>query len=168
MIFVTVGTQKFQFDRLLKWIDELINADIIKENVVAQIGYSSYSPKNLTTFKMNSPEKMMRYIQESSLVITHGGTSSIIQSINLRKKVIVVPRLKRYKEHIDNHQIEVANLFYHQNLVELANSYDELRDKIELVPHQEYKHYKFDNSQLLNSIKDFLNHLRNEKVNGYH
>ena len=46
MIFITVGSQKFQFNRLLEQIDLLIENKIIKEEVFAQIGSSDYIPKN--------------------------------------------------------------------------------------------------------------------------
>ena len=44
MIFVTLGSQKFQFNRLLRKIDELIESGIIDEKVFAQTGYSDYKP----------------------------------------------------------------------------------------------------------------------------
>ena len=42
MIFVTLGSQKFQFNRLLKAVDELDTDD----EIFAQIGYSNYKPQN--------------------------------------------------------------------------------------------------------------------------
>ena len=46
-IFITLGSQIFQFNRLLKAVDELCEKKIIKsQNVFAQIGYSDYIPKN--------------------------------------------------------------------------------------------------------------------------
>lgn len=46
MIFVTLGSQKFQFNRLLQKIDELVKEEAIKEEIFAQIGYSDYKPEN--------------------------------------------------------------------------------------------------------------------------
>ena len=40
MIFVTLGSQKFQFNRILIEIDKLIEDKYITENVFAQTGYS--------------------------------------------------------------------------------------------------------------------------------
>ena len=40
-IFITLGSQKFQFNRLLKAVDELCENQIVDaEDVFAQIGYS--------------------------------------------------------------------------------------------------------------------------------
>ena len=46
MILITVGSQKFQFNRLLSKIDELIEKKVITDKVFAQIGVSDYKPKN--------------------------------------------------------------------------------------------------------------------------
>ena len=42
MIFITLGSQKFQFNRLLRAVDELIEKGVIDDTVFAQIGYSDY------------------------------------------------------------------------------------------------------------------------------
>ena len=48
-IFITLGSQKFQFNRLLKAVDELCEKGTIDaEDVFAQIGYSDYLPKNFS------------------------------------------------------------------------------------------------------------------------
>ena len=46
MVFITLGSQKFQFNRLLRAVDELIEKKVIQEDVFAQTGYSDYEPKN--------------------------------------------------------------------------------------------------------------------------
>ena len=51
MIFVTVGTQKFQFNRLLKIIDGLVEQNIINDKIVCQSRYSTYIPRNYRTIK---------------------------------------------------------------------------------------------------------------------
>lgn len=43
MIFITLGSQKFQFNRLLKALDDLVEEGAIQEEVFAQIGYSDYN-----------------------------------------------------------------------------------------------------------------------------
>ena len=45
MIFVTLGTQKFQFNRLLRMMDDLIENKKIHERAFAQIGNSDYLPQ---------------------------------------------------------------------------------------------------------------------------
>ena len=57
MIFVTVGSQKFQFDRLIKKIDELVGSKIISDQVIAQIGSSTYKPKNIEYYVVIKNDK---------------------------------------------------------------------------------------------------------------
>ena len=109
MILVTLGTQKFQFDRLLQAIDRLIIDGTIKEEVIVQAGSSTYTSKNFKSFRSFSPEEMKKRQEAASLIITHGGTGSIIEPLKMKKKVIAVPRLAKYGEHVDDHQIEIVD-----------------------------------------------------------
>lgn len=64
MILVIVGSQKFQFNRLLKKIDELIDKGVIKEKVFAQVGYSDYIPRNFEYKKFLDREEMANIIDK--------------------------------------------------------------------------------------------------------
>ena len=108
MIFITVGSQKFQFNRILKAIDQLIYEKKIKDNVFAQIGYSDYIPQNFEYENFLKREEFLEKINEADIIITHGGTGSIINSMNLGKLVIAIPRLAKYKEHVDDHRIRIV------------------------------------------------------------
>jgi UDP-N-acetylglucosamine transferase subunit ALG13 len=159
LIFVTVGTQKFQFDRLFREIDLLIEQGFIQEEVFAQIGYTDYKPKHFKHSKLVEEEEMNHAIEKSSLVITHSGTSSIIKCLKMGKKVIVVPRLAKFHEHVDDHQLEIAEVFDKKNAVEVVYDIKKLKDQMTLCRNKEYSQISFDNTQLLQSIKDFVNQL---------
>ena len=88
MIFVTLGSQKFQFDRLLRKIDELIDQGIITEEVFAQIGSSGYIPQNFKYTRFMDREEFAEFIQNASLVITHGGTGVIIGAVKKGKRLL--------------------------------------------------------------------------------
>lgn len=111
MIFIILGTQKFQFDRLLKKIDYLKQQNIISEEVIVQSGYSLFKCQHVTCMPFLSHEEFNKYIEKSNYIICHGGTGAIISSIKYNKKVISFPRLKEYDEHVDNHQLEIINQF---------------------------------------------------------
>ena len=111
MIFVTVGSQKFQFDRLIKKIDELVGSKIISDQVIAQIGSSTYKPKNIEYYDFIDGMKFKNLMKEAEIVITHGGTGVIVNASKLGKKIIAIPRLKKYGEHVNNHQTEIVEKF---------------------------------------------------------
>ena len=89
MIFITLGSQKFQFNRLLKKIDELIEAKIITEDVFAQIGYSDYTPHNYAYKKFLDREEFSDIQAKSDIIITHAGTGAIMGALKKGKKVII-------------------------------------------------------------------------------
>ena len=90
MIFVTLGSQKFQFNRLLKKMDSLIEQGIITEEVFAQKGKSDYTPRHFDSIDFLDREKFVEKMQKSNLVITHGGTGAIIGAV--KKGTFLVPR----------------------------------------------------------------------------
>lgn len=96
MIFVTLGSQKFQFNRLLKEIDILVKEKIIKDDVFAQIGYSDYLPQNYQYKKFLNRDEFAEMEGKADVVITHGGTGAIIGAVKKGKKVIAFPRLAMY------------------------------------------------------------------------
>lgn len=108
MIFVTVGTHEQQFNRLIEKIDQLCENKIVEE-VVMQIGYSTYIPKNCKWSKFLSYDEMNEYVKSARIVITHGGPASFIAPIQIGKVPIIVPRQKKYDEHINDHQFEFVN-----------------------------------------------------------
>lgn len=105
MIFVTVGTHEQGLERLLIELDNLIENGSINEEVVAQIGYSSYEPRNYQYKKMIGYDEMDSYVQKARIIITHGGPGSIFHPLQYGKIPIVVPRNPKFNEHVDNHQI---------------------------------------------------------------
>lgn len=93
-IFITLGSQKFQFNRLLIAVDKLCEKKIIcGEDVFAQIGYSDYVPQNYRYNNFLDREEFSMEMGKADIVITHGGTGAIIGAVKKEKKVIAVPRL---------------------------------------------------------------------------
>ena len=108
MIFVSVGTHPQQFNRLLEEIDRLIESGAIKEKVFAQTGYSDYKPKNYQGKDFLGMNQFDEKLKECSLFITHAGEGNIGTALQFEKKMVVVPRLKKYGEHTNDHQLELA------------------------------------------------------------
>lgn len=105
MIFVTVGTHEQQFNRLLKYIDQLVINGVITEDVIMQTGFSTYEPRCCRWSKLFPYSEMQKNILEARIVITHGGPSSFIAPLQMGKIPIVVPRKKEFGEHVNNHQV---------------------------------------------------------------
>ncbi len=118
LIFVTVGTHKQQFNRLLKAVDDFVAAGRIKDSVIIQTGNSAYSPKNCRHFKFTGKDKIRKIQKNARVIITHAGAGTIIEALSYKKPVIVVPRLKKFGEHTDDHQIDLADNLSRHGIVE--------------------------------------------------
>jgi len=110
MIFVIVGTHEQQFDRLIKEIDRLVETKVITEEVIIQTGYSTYIPRYCSWKKFLPYKEIDEYIEKARIVITHGGPSSFIMSLQKGKVPVVVPRQKKYGEHVNDHQLNFVKL----------------------------------------------------------
>jgi len=117
MIFVTVGMSKYQFNRLLEEIDRLVGSNKIKEKVIAQIGNSTYKPKNYEYFTFKPLDKILELNKNANIVISHAGAGCIMTALQYNKSLIIVPRLKKYNEHTNDHQIEIAKELERQRKV---------------------------------------------------
>lgn len=121
MIFVTVGSRNYPFDRLFKKIDELYERGILTEPMFAQIGTSTYVPRNYQYKDFISQEEFLEHIKKADIVVSHGASGSIMKALNEGKKVIAVTRLEKYGEHINDHQIQNNEAFRDNGYVLMAD-----------------------------------------------
>ena len=163
MVFVTLGSQKFQFNRLLKKIDELITQGIIKEKVFAQIGASDYQPKNYSFERFLDRDAFSQKISECNVVITHGGTGVIIGAVKKGKKVIAVPRLAQYDEHVDDHQLQLLHQFDELGIILACYDLEEIGAMYQSLEHIELKPYKSNTDAIVSSIDEFIQSVAKEK-----
>ena len=160
MIFVALGTQKFQFNRLLKEVDKLIELKIIDEPVFAQIGVSDYIPKNYEYVDFMTQDEFNTKINNANTVITHGGTGVIINALKRGKKVIAIPRLSKYNEHVDDHQIQLIDEFKQLNLIEPVYEISELGNALKTIKSKKYDKYISNTNEIIKSIEEFIEEIR--------
>ena len=121
MIFLTVGTQ-FPFDRLVKAVDDVIAQNGFEERVFAQIGSSSYRPHNFEAVSSLEKKVFDQYICESSGIISHAGIGTITVALENHKPLLVMPRLKKYSEVVNDHQVAICRKF--EQLGHILVAYD--------------------------------------------
>lgn len=108
MIFVTVGTQATGFVRCLREVESLIDKFNIKEEIIAQIGYTKFVTSKYRTIRFLGEEEYSGLIRSADVIITHAGSGAIFKSIKAGKKIIAMARLHDYNEMVDNHQAELV------------------------------------------------------------
>ena len=156
MIFITLGSQKFQFNRLLKAVDEQVAEGKIEEEIFAQIGASDYKPKNFNYKDFLDRDEFADWQSKCDIVITHGGTGAIIGAVKKGKKVIAVPRRKKYGEHVDDHQIQLISQFKNLELICECRNCDDIWKAIEKVKKTKYKSYTSNTDRIIESIEEFI------------
>ena len=156
MIFVAVGTQKFQFNRLLKAVDDLIEQGQLDRDVFAQIGHSDYVPKHYQFKDFISKDEFESCINRCDLLITHSGVATIITGLKLEKPVVVVPRFASYGEHVDDHQLDIARAFEMKKYVLCCYENDDLLEKINKCKDFQFDEYVSQQKQIIGIIKNFL------------
>lgn len=156
MILVMLGTQNNSFHRLLEEIDKLINDGLIKEDVVVQAGYTKYESTNMKIFDFISSDELDKLEQQADCIITHGGVGSIISSIEKDKKVIAVPRLKRYGEHVNDHQLDIVQSFDKLGYIIGITDISQLGDALQQIETFEPKKYIQNTGNIISIVQDFI------------
>lgn len=156
MIYVAVGTQKFPFNRLLSMVDKMIADGMIDEEVFAQIGHSDYLPKYYKFKKFLSKDEFDNYVKRCDLLITHSGVATIIAGLKHNKPVIVVPRLAKYGEHVDDHQVQIAESFSEQNLIMMCDENCNLEKMVNQAKEHSFSKYESQRELIVKTIRDYL------------
>lgn len=156
MIFLTLGTQKHPFDRLLTYIDHMISEEVIVEEVFAQIGNSKYQPINYEWERFLDSVTFKEFINKSSLVITHGGTGSIVTAMKAGKKVIAVPRKIEFGEHVDDHQMEIVELLIEKNYILGVKKLEDLPQVLKDYPSAKVQPFISNTNAVLSSIEEYI------------
>jgi len=158
MIFLTVGTQ-FPFDRLVQALDDIVDQSLIDEEIFAQIGESSYKPRNFESVASLGKRMFDKYVKKASAIISHAGIGIITIALENEKPLLVMPRLKKYGEVVNDHQVTITKKFEKLGHVLAAYGVKELPRKIKqlstFVPKARESQIHF----VVQRISEFLNEL---------
>lgn len=155
MIFVTIGLM-YGFDRLIKEMDEI--AERIDEEVIMQIGETTYRPKNAKYFEFASKKDMDSFYEHSRVIVCHAGTGSILAAMDYGKPIIAVPRREKYGEHFDDHQLDIAGELEKEGVIKVVH---EVRDLEKLLKNESIiSGKKFCSKKtLVKMLKGYINEL---------
>ena len=156
MILVTLGTQDKTFERLLKAIDQAIEKGEIKDKVIVQAGNTKYESKNMEIFDFLSPEELNKLINKCDLLITHGGTGSILAGIKKGKKVVAAARLKKYKEHVNDHQKQIIKEFEKEGYLIELKDFNQVGKTLKKVEKNKQKPFKSNTLNMINLLENLI------------
>ncbi|MBQ3511134.1 MAG: GtrA family protein [Bacilli bacterium] len=156
MIFVTLGTQDKDFSRLLKAIDKEIEKGTIKEKVIVQAGHTKYESKNMEIFDLIPTDEFNEIIEKCDLIITHGGVGNILSAIKKNKPVIAAARLKKFKEHTNDHQKQIIGEFTKQGYILELRDFGKVGKMIEKAKTFKAKKFKSNTKNMIKLIEDYI------------
>lgn len=162
MIFLTVGTQ-FPFDRLVKAVDEAVSQNGFNEKIFAQIGSSSYRPCSFDVVASMEQEVFDKHIHEASAIIAHAGIGTITMALENHKPLLVMPRLKKHGEVVNDHQVAIARKFEELGHILVAHTEEELPEKLEELRSFHPCPRKNQAEAVAERISKFLNEIRISK-----
>lgn len=96
-------------------------------------------------------------MMECSKVITHGGTGVIIDAVKKGKKVIAIPRLAMYKEHVDDHQLQLLHQFDDLGIICACYDVEQLGACYQQLDSIDFRPYVSNTHVIMASIESFLN-----------
>jgi UDP-N-acetylglucosamine transferase subunit ALG13 len=162
MIFVTLGSavKGIEFTRLINKMDEI--AGKMDEEVIMQIGTVPYEPKNAKYFRYASYLENLSYFQKASLVVGHGGTGTILNALRFQIPIVVVPRRHHYGEHVDDHQVELAQRLVGNELIKVVYDIEDLESAVREMLHRgkevDKEMISPEKETLIKTIKNFVGH----------
>lgn len=155
MIFVTLGTDEHDFKRLAEKMDEI--AGETGEKVVIQLGYTRFRPKNCEWFSFATSKRIRNLFEKSDVIVTHAGAGSIIKSLKYGKTPVIVPRMKRFGEHINDHQVDLADFLERKKIAVVVSDVKDLKRMISKVGKIRKRRVK---KEIVESIKNFIEVVR--------
>lgn len=151
MVLLSVGTQKQQFDRLFKLVE---NSNKLKNvEIIAQSGYTKYESEKIKMLSFVSDEEFDDLISKCDFLICHGGVGTIFKALNMKKKILVVPRLKKYGEHINDHQLEICKALQEEGFLLYLQDGENIDEKLDILKKANLKEYKSD-ERYLNILRE--------------
>lgn len=151
------GTQDKRFDRLL---NAILESDFIKNNsVYVQLGYTKGTYKGIHCQEYYTEEELMHQISIADLIITHAGVGAIVSSLKQKKRTIVVPRLGKFKEQNNDHQVQIMDRFDKQGYIISCNDLSKLDEIVKNAFNFKPKEYKIEKQGIIDEISNFINNL---------
>lgn len=137
MILVLCGTQKQDFSRMLAEVEKLAP----NNRIVVQLGHTDFYSDKMELFDFMAHDKLKLLYDQAKVIMTHAGAGSMFTAIEKRKKTLVFPRLQKYNEHVDDHQLQLAEKLAELGYLLVFNDGDDIFELFELLFQTEFKDY---------------------------
>ena len=157
-VFAATGSRGFSFERLIRALDNADFKQCCSERVdmFVQIGSSSYIPKNLAYIDFLPSEEFAKRMDWADVVVTHGGTGAIVGALLKGKKVVAVPRLSKFHEAVDDHQVEFLKILAERNFIVACFDLEEIASCVATAYSSEFAKFESNTNNIIESISEFI------------
>lgn len=156
MILVCLGTFDIQFPRPLMAIEDLCKKGVLNDEIIVQNGHTEFISPFLKMIPFIDPFNLDKLYNKASIIITHAGTGSILKGVKMGKKVISIPRLKKYDECVDDHQLEIQNEFSKRGFIIPWNENDSLEAVLLNSENFVIKKYESNKDNVISFLKLYI------------
>ena len=153
MIYVTIGTMHLPFARLIRKMDEIARAT--DERIVVQTGLDNVLPEHCEHFDFKAREEVEAIQREARVIVAHAGIGSVIDALKTRVPLIFVPRLAKFGEHNNDHQLEMAKVMDERGWGRIVVDIEDLDDACAHPP-DPYAAYRPDRDRLLEAVRETI------------
>ena len=157
MIFVVLGTWEMPFTRPLVEIEQAAQLGLFTEPIVVQCGKTTYTSPHMELIPFFGQQELEQMYEQASLIICQAGVGSIMLGLRKRKKVIAIARLSKFNEHIDDHQLEILDVFAKSGAVLPWTGHGDLGGVLQRVDKFVSAGYPFGQEKISRAILDYLN-----------
>ena len=153
-IFASVGNATQPFDRFLRIVDEAAGRTGLR--TLIQTGSGKFRPQHAEAASFVTRELFEALMQEADYVVTHGGVGSVMAAIRLGKMPIVVPRRKAAGEHVNDHQLELADELSRMGWCRIVSDVDELIACLRTLPQVMPLRQDISNRRMREMVNQFI------------
>ena len=130
MIFATVGSHPtYRFERFLSAL-----ASVSVEELVVQHGPGTPPARAAVAAPWMTFADIAGHMERAEHVVSHAGAGTILCAVHAGHVPIVFPRLRRFGETVDDHQLELARRLAEDGTVVVVENAPDLAAALEAAP----------------------------------
>jgi UDP-N-acetylglucosamine transferase subunit ALG13 len=129
VIFATVGSTQIPFERFVRALETLPGEQLLVQHGPVEPPAGAAQANAFMQFP-----QMIESMEAADVVVCHAGAGSILCALRAGHTPVVVPRLKRYEETVDDHQVEFSRALAAKGKVIAVEDLDRLSAAVEGAP----------------------------------
>ena len=156
---VQFDSDKFYLDRCINFYKDMhleAYGIKVKESEIEDVITDTLEKYKPDIVVITGHDFLKKHAKDKSKIENYQNSENFVNAIKKEKKVIGVPRLAKYEEHVDNHQMQLIKEFTEMNLIEACNDINDLEAKIKSIKNKNFTKYKSNNDKFLQNIKEYI------------